>query len=97
MEMRRVRRRIPGRTDIADRVTLRDAHALPDAPPECIEMGVVVDEALLRPRDVEAQPAPRARVDLGEGTFIRGEHRRSSRREDVDRIVLAAAAPVRER
>jgi hypothetical protein len=95
--MRRVRRRVAGRADIADQVASLQLHAFAQPVGVAVEMGVVVGEARLGIELVDRQAAGNAGEELDELAVVGGEDPRAARRRDVDGLVAMPGPAVVER
>ena len=92
MQMRRIRRRVACRADVADHVALRDRQAFLHAVGIPLQVRVVITEAPGRIELVDRESARPAVKELGDLAVFDGMHRRVARSQDVDRLVRPIAA-----
>src|SRR5688572_24882234 len=93
MEVRSARIGVAGVADAADRLSALDLLALGEARRIALQMGVIIDPALVGRADVERDPAAALREEqFLDRSVGRGDHRRSFRSHDVDRVMNPGAA-----
>jgi hypothetical protein len=96
VQVRRPRRSVAGRTDVAEQVAAAQAHPFAQAVGVAIEVGVVVGKPPSRVELIDGEPAGHAGKELHEPAVVDCEDLRSPGRRDVDRLVPMTAPPVGE-
>ena len=93
MEVRDVLGCVAGRSDEAEYIALPYRHPLGQSVAIVVEVGVIVDELLVRVELVNRYATRGVLPELEDRSAVRGDDRRPARRHDVHRVVSTPATP----
>jgi hypothetical protein len=96
MQVRCVRRRIPGRPHLTQELPTPQTHALGETRRVPIEVGIHENESLRPIRGVDHQPPVRAFKELEQAPVPGREHGRSARGWNIKRAVWSDSSHLRE-